>query len=128
MRSGGLRGPAAGAKLIHAPAECYRHGLFPLTDNYGVATRVAPIAGRDGNGFLMQSPQKSGSRTHGGGGTSGRHCCRRLARPPPHERDAACQARATSVRVFSHPHQHFAEVLPAENAGKSTRRVLQPIV
>jgi type VI secretion system protein ImpA len=57
VRSHGLSGLAAGAKLITGLAENYWDGVFPLPDDYGVETRVAPITGlngRDGNGSLMQ--------------------------------------------------------------------------
>jgi type VI secretion system protein ImpA len=57
VRSHGLSGLAAGAKLITGLAENYWDDVFPLPDDYGVETRVAPITGlngRDGNGSLMQ--------------------------------------------------------------------------
>lgn len=57
VRSHGLSGLAAGAQLIHGLAENYWDDVFPLPDDYGVETRVAPITGlngRDGNGSLMQ--------------------------------------------------------------------------
>jgi type VI secretion system protein ImpA len=57
VRSHGLSGLAAGAKLIHGLAANYWDDVFPLPDDYGVETRVAPITGlngRDGNGSLMQ--------------------------------------------------------------------------
>lgn len=57
VRSHGLSGLAAGARLIHGLAENYWDDVFPLPDDYGVETRVAPVTGlngRDGNGSLMQ--------------------------------------------------------------------------
>jgi type VI secretion system protein ImpA len=57
VRSHGLPGLAAGAKLISGLAENYWDDVFPLPDDYGVETRVAPVTGlngRDGNGSLMQ--------------------------------------------------------------------------
>lgn len=57
VRSHGLSGLAAGAQLIRGLAEQYWDGLFPLPDEYGVETRVAPVSGlngRDGNGSLIQ--------------------------------------------------------------------------
>lgn len=57
VRSHGLSGLAAGAKLISGLAETYWDGVFPLPDDYGVETRVAPVTGlngREGNGSLIQ--------------------------------------------------------------------------
>lgn len=57
VRSHGLSGLAAGAKLIAGLAENYWDDVFPLPDDYGVETRIAPVTGlngRDGNGSLMQ--------------------------------------------------------------------------
>ncbi|HEX3400051.1 MAG TPA: type VI secretion system protein TssA [Acetobacteraceae bacterium] len=57
VRSHGMAGLAAGAKLMHGLAEQYWDGLFPLPDDYGMETRVAPVTGlngRDGNGSLIQ--------------------------------------------------------------------------
>ena len=57
VRSHGLSGLAAGAKLIAGLAENFWDDVFPLPDDYGVETRVAPVTGlngRDGNGSLMQ--------------------------------------------------------------------------
>lgn len=62
VRSHGLPGLTAGAKLIHGLAENYWDKLFPLPDDYGVETRVAPVTGlngRDGNGSLMQPLYKT---------------------------------------------------------------------
>jgi len=57
VRSHGLAGLAAGARLIHGLCDQYWDTVFPLPDDYGVETRVMPITGlngRDGNGSLMQ--------------------------------------------------------------------------
>jgi len=57
VRSHGLSGLSAGAQLIAGLAERYWDGLFPLPDDYGMETRVAPVTGlngRDGNGSLIQ--------------------------------------------------------------------------
>ena len=57
VRSHGLAGLAAGAQLMQGLAEQYWDGLFPLPDDYGMETRVAPVTGlngRDGNGSLIQ--------------------------------------------------------------------------
>ena len=57
VRSHGLAGLSAGAQLIAGLAERYWDGVFPLPDDYGMETRVAPVTGlngRDGNGSLIQ--------------------------------------------------------------------------
>lgn len=57
VRSHGLAGLYAGASLIKGLAEQYWDGLFPLPDDYGIETRIAPVTGlngRDGNGSLIQ--------------------------------------------------------------------------
>ncbi len=57
VRSHGLAGLAACAKLMAGLAEQYWDGLFPLPDDYGMETRVSPVTGlngRDGNGSLIQ--------------------------------------------------------------------------
>jgi type VI secretion system protein ImpA len=57
VRSHGLSGLAAGATLIKGLVDQYWDGVFPLPDDYGVETRVAPITGlngRDGGGSLIQ--------------------------------------------------------------------------
>jgi type VI secretion system protein ImpA len=57
VRGHGLAGLAAGAQLMAGLAERYWDGLFPLPDDYGMETRVAPVTGlngRDGNGSLIQ--------------------------------------------------------------------------
>jgi type VI secretion system protein ImpA len=57
VRSHGLAGLYAGASLIKGLAEQYWDGVFPLPDDYGVETRIAPITGlngRDGGGSLIQ--------------------------------------------------------------------------
>jgi type VI secretion system protein ImpA len=56
-RSHGLIGLAAGAEVMTGLAERYWDALFPLPDDYGMETRVAPVTGlngRDGNGSLIQ--------------------------------------------------------------------------
>jgi type VI secretion system protein ImpA len=61
VRSHGLAGLAAGARLITGLAEQYWDDVFPLPDDYGVETRVAPVTGlngREGNGSLMQPLHK----------------------------------------------------------------------
>ena len=57
VRSHGLAGLYAGASLIKGLSEQYWDTIFPLPDDYGVETRVAPITGlngRDGGGSLIQ--------------------------------------------------------------------------
>jgi type VI secretion system protein ImpA len=57
VRSHGLVGLYAGASLIKGLSEQYWDAIFPLPDDYGVETRVAPITGlngRDGGGSLIQ--------------------------------------------------------------------------
>jgi type VI secretion system protein ImpA len=57
VRSHGLAGLAAGASLIKGLAEQYWDDVFPLPDDYGIETRVAPVTGlngRDGGGSLIQ--------------------------------------------------------------------------
>jgi type VI secretion system protein ImpA len=57
VRSHGLAGLAAGASLIKGLTDQYWDSVFPLPDDYGVETRVAPITGlngRDGGGSLIQ--------------------------------------------------------------------------
>jgi len=61
VRSHGLAGLAAGAKLIAGLSEQYWDSVFPLPDDYGVETRVAPVTGlngREGNGSLIQPLHK----------------------------------------------------------------------
>jgi type VI secretion system protein ImpA len=56
VRSHGMSGLAAGSRLIGGLAEQYWDGVYPLPDDYGVETRVAPITGlngRSGGGSLM---------------------------------------------------------------------------
>jgi len=70
VRSHGLAGLAAGAKLIAGLAEHYWDGVFPLPDDYGVETRVAPVTGlngREGNGSLIQPLHKLPLFTRGDG-------------------------------------------------------------
>ena len=57
VRSHGLAGLTAGAQLMAGLAEQYWDCVFPLPDDYGMETRVAPVTGlngRDGNGSLIQ--------------------------------------------------------------------------
>jgi type VI secretion system protein ImpA len=57
VRSHGLAGLYAGAALIKGLSEQYWDDLFPMPDDYGIETRVAPITGlngRDGGGSLIQ--------------------------------------------------------------------------
>ena len=57
LRLSGLRGLTAGARLIEGLATTYWDGVYPLPDDYGMETRVAPITGlngRDGPGSLIQ--------------------------------------------------------------------------
>ena len=57
VRSHGLAGLYAGASLIKGLADQYWDGLFPLPDDFGIETRVAPVTGlngRDGGGSLIQ--------------------------------------------------------------------------
>jgi type VI secretion system protein ImpA len=57
VRSHGLAGLFAGATLIKGLSEQYWDAIFPLPDDYGVETRVAPVTGlngRDGGGSLIQ--------------------------------------------------------------------------
>ena len=56
VRSDGLAGLAAGSRLIAGLADRYWNDIYPLPDDYGMETRVAPITGlngRDGGGSLM---------------------------------------------------------------------------
>jgi type VI secretion system protein ImpA len=57
VRSHGVAGLYAGAKLMAGLAGQYWDGLFPLPDDYGMETRVSPVTGlngRDGTGSLTQ--------------------------------------------------------------------------
>ena len=70
VRSHGMVGLAAGAQLIRGLAEQYWDNIFPLPDDYGVETRVAPVTGlngRDGNGSLIQPLHKLPLFTRGDG-------------------------------------------------------------
>lgn len=61
LRSDGLRGLAAGAALMAGLAEGFWDGLHPLPDEDGMATRVAPVAGlngQGGDGTLIQPLRK----------------------------------------------------------------------
>ena len=50
LRSEGLAGLAAGAEIIAGLAERYWEQLFPMPDEDGIATRVAPVTGLNGEG------------------------------------------------------------------------------
>jgi type VI secretion system protein ImpA len=50
VRSHGLRGLSACAQLIGGLTERYWDDIFPLPDEYGVETRVAPVTGLNGQG------------------------------------------------------------------------------
>jgi type VI secretion system protein ImpA len=50
VRSHGLGGLAACSRLIGGLAETYWDGVYPLPDEYGLETRVAPITGLNGQG------------------------------------------------------------------------------
>jgi type VI secretion system protein ImpA len=50
VRSHGLSGLAACSRLIAGLAQEYWDGVFPLPDDYGMETRVAPITGLNGQG------------------------------------------------------------------------------
>ena len=50
VRSHGLSGLAACSQLIAGLAEAYWDDIFPLPDDYGMETRVAPITGLNGQG------------------------------------------------------------------------------
>lgn len=57
LRLNGLSGLTAGALLMKGLADQYWDVLYPLPDEYGVETRVAPVTGlngRDGAGSLIQ--------------------------------------------------------------------------
>ncbi len=72
VRSHGLAGLTAGAKLIAGLAEQYWETVFPLPDDYGIETRVAPVTGlngREGNGSLIQPLNKLPLFTRGDGTT-----------------------------------------------------------
>jgi len=62
VRQQGLIGIAAGARLIAELADAFwDNGLYPLPDEEGIATRVAPITGlngQGGDGTLMQPLRK----------------------------------------------------------------------
>lgn len=53
LRSHGLAGLAAGCQLITGLVQEYWDGLYPLPDEYGMETRVAPIAGLNGRSSLI---------------------------------------------------------------------------
>jgi type VI secretion system protein ImpA len=61
VRSHGLAGLTGCARLIAGLAEQYWDDVFPLPDDYGIETRVAPVTGlngREGNGSLIQPLHK----------------------------------------------------------------------
>ena len=61
VRSAGLRGLTAGAAVVAGLAEGFWDDLYPLPDEDGVETRVAPITGLSGqgtDGTLMQPLRK----------------------------------------------------------------------
>ena len=53
LRSHGMAGLAAGCQLITGLIEQYWDGLYPLPDDYGMETRVAPIAALNGRSSLI---------------------------------------------------------------------------
>ncbi|MBP0491790.1 type VI secretion system protein TssA [Roseomonas sp. SG15] len=62
VRTGGLRGLATGAAVITGLVERYWDNLFPMPDEDGMETRVAPLAGLAGQGVdgtLMQPLRKT---------------------------------------------------------------------
>jgi type VI secretion system protein ImpA len=72
VRSHGLAGLTAGAKLIAGLSEQYWDTVFPLPDDYGIETRVAPVTGlngREGNGSLVQPLHKLPLYVRGDGTT-----------------------------------------------------------
>jgi type VI secretion system protein ImpA len=61
LRGDGLLGLAAGARLMAGLVEDFWDALFPLPDEDGIATRVAPLAGLNGlsgDGTLIQPLRK----------------------------------------------------------------------
>lgn len=61
LRCDGLIGFTAGARLMHGLVEAYWDEIFPLPDEDGIATRVGPIAGlngQSGEGTLSQPLRK----------------------------------------------------------------------
>ena len=57
LRSDGLQGLSAGLQVMRGLVEQYWDDLFPLPDEDGIATRVAPVTslnGQSGDGALMQ--------------------------------------------------------------------------
>jgi len=61
LREAGLAGLADGAALIEGYARLYWDGVFPLPDEDGIETRVAPVAGLNGvggDGTLIQPLRK----------------------------------------------------------------------
>jgi type VI secretion system protein ImpA len=117
VRSHGLAGLAAGASLIKGLTEQYWDGVFPLPDDYGMETRVAPITGlngRDGGGSLIQPLYKVRFFDRGDGTPItffSYQSSEQLPGLPPERRDARIkagaipfedmekEARAASVRL-----------------------------
>ena len=63
LRGNGLPGLTAGVKLMTGLVEVFWDELFPLPDDEGIATRVAPVAGLNGfagNGTLIQPLRRLG--------------------------------------------------------------------
>jgi len=59
LRSDGLGGFTAGSLLLAGLAEAFWDALYPLPDEDGIATRVAPISGlNDSDGSLIQPLRK----------------------------------------------------------------------
>ncbi|HXP04892.1 MAG TPA: type VI secretion system ImpA family N-terminal domain-containing protein, partial [Stellaceae bacterium] len=57
LRSDGLQGLSAGLQVMSGLVEQYWDDLFPLPDEDGIATRVAPVTslnGQSGDGALIQ--------------------------------------------------------------------------
>jgi type VI secretion system protein ImpA len=50
VRNDGLAGVTAGSRLIAGLVDRYWDGLYPMPDEYGMETRVAPITGLNGRG------------------------------------------------------------------------------
>lgn len=50
LRSHGFAGFAAGIRLMHGLVEGFWDGLYPTPDEDGIATRVAPVTGLNGEG------------------------------------------------------------------------------
>ena len=131
VRSHGLAGLTAGAKLISGLAENFWDDVFPLPDDYGVETRVAPVTGlngRDGNGSLVQPLHKLPLLTRNDGTTvavyqydasallptldAERRAARLEAGTIPFD-DIEKEARAQGARTFARLRQDAREALEA---------------